>query len=89
MVHALASPAEHGGLTAGLVAAARGDGVVAVYDTGISQRSAKMRKKGRQSNAQVSVPVFAEQSHAAAVTCMWVTLLCVILAALSFCTLAA
>ena len=71
MVHALASLTAKGGLFNSLVAAARGDGVVAIYDTGGSQASAGKSKKGRRpAKANVSAPVFAQQSHAGAATCL-------------------
>ena len=70
MVHALAYPAAKDGPLNSLVAAARGDGVIAIYDTGENQTSAGRRKKGRPGNANVSVPVFAQQSHAGAASCL-------------------
>lgn len=71
MVHALAcSIGEEGSALQGVVAAARGDGVIALYDTAAEVTTGKQKRSCRQSKDSPLVPIFARQSHQAAVSCM-------------------
>ena len=69
MVHALASHCAKHSLYSGLAAAARGDGVVAIYSMA-EQGPFKGRKKNAKAAKQPQMPVFASRCHDAAVSCM-------------------
>ena len=67
MVHGLACCGRPDGASGGFVAAARGDGCVALYST---SDATKMRRGKKGSHLQPGQPLFSSTSHDAAASCM-------------------
>ena len=68
MIHSLAAVNAREGLHGSLTAAARGDGIVAIYNIEDDVKSNRGRSRARAPS--ICSPIFASKSHDAAVNCV-------------------